>query len=171
MGFRLVSPATEADWRQVDLLVDELKAWDFQQCSALGFSPEEILKVFYPSDSATIKRDSVLPNGALIVALDDSQGVGSAAFHRMTAEACELYNVYVRPSHQGRRIASTMLRQLMRDAKTAGYQSMCLETASFMQPAQRLYQANGFKVREPYRTLDARFHQVTIWMEARLDSQ
>ena len=167
-SIRLLAPTTDEQWRQADTLIAELKEWDVQQSRPLGFDRDEILTAFYPSDAADVRRDSVLPNGYLLIAMDASAPVGCAAFHRMTPDVCELYNVYVRPICRGKGVGSMLLQRLMSDARVAGYNSMRLETATFMHYAHRLYKTNGFKVRAPYRSVAAKFAAVTIWMEARL---
>jgi ribosomal protein S18 acetylase RimI-like enzyme len=167
-SIRLITPATDEQWRLADTLIDELKEWDVLQSRPLGFEREEILSVFYPSDASEVRRDSAPPDGSLLIAMDGSSPVGCAAFRRLTAEVCELYNVYVRPTRRGAGVASMLLQKLMSDATAAGYASMRLETATFMDHAHRLYKTNGFKVRAPYRSLAERFAAVTIWMEAQL---
>src|SRR6185437_7433613 len=107
-------------------------------------------------------------DGRMLVAMDANQPVGCAAFRRLTSNACEAYNVYVRPSHQGRGIASRLLQQLLSDARGMGYRTMCLETATFMLSAHKLYRSLSFRVRSPYRILPDRLTNVTIWMECTL---
>jgi len=165
---RLLSPCTEEEWSRADVLITELKEWDVQQCQALGFDGNDVLSVFYPDDMGSIRRDSVPPSGCFLLAIDASSPVGCAAFRRSAPAVCELYDVYVRPSSQGRGIASMLLRRLMSDAHAAGYQTMVLETASFMHGAHALYRSLHFQVRGPYRTVPLRFAGVTIWMERRL---
>jgi ribosomal protein S18 acetylase RimI-like enzyme len=97
-----------------------------------------------------------------------SSPIGCGAFHQTTAEVCELYEVYVRPTHRGYGIGLMLLQKLMSEAAAAGYKTMRLETATFMQHAHRLYKTCGFKVRAPYRSLAPKFEAVTIWMEAPL---
>ena len=166
-SIRLLAPTTEEEWRHADALIAELQEWDVQQSRPLGLDRDEVLSAFYPSDAADVRRDSVLPNGCFLIAMDASAPVGCAAFHRMTPDVCELYNVYVRPICRGKGVGSMLLQKLMSDARVAGYKSMRLETATFMHHAHRLYKANGFKVRAPYRSVGAKFAAVTIWMEAR----
>jgi hypothetical protein len=45
---------------------------------------------------------------------------------------------------------------------------MCLETASFMRDAHKLYRSIGFEVCDPYRSIPDKFAGVTMWMECRL---
>jgi ribosomal protein S18 acetylase RimI-like enzyme len=166
--FRLIQPDSAQEWAQADRLITELKEWDVQQSRALGFEGEEVLSTFYPASLADIRRDSVPPEGGFLLAMDADLLLGCAAFHRLTATECELYDVYVRPEARGRGVASVLLRRLMSDAKAAGYRAMVLETAVFMREAHRLYRALQFEVRSPYRVLPQRFAAATVWMECRL---
>jgi GNAT superfamily N-acetyltransferase len=149
-------------------LIAELKEWDVQQCQALGFERDDVLSVFYPDDIGAIRRDSVPPNGCFLLAIDACSPVGCATFRRSAPSVCELYDVYVRPSSRGRGIASMLLQRLMSDARSAGYQTMFLETAAFMHSAHSLYRSLHFRVRAPYRTIPSRFAKATIWMECEL---
>jgi len=170
LGIRVVSPATEEDWRHADLLIAELKEWDAQQSQARGFDPDEVMRIFYPEEIADIRRYSVAPEGCLLLAMDAGLPVGCAAFRRLTSEACEAYAVYVRPTCRGRGIGSLLLRRLMRAAREDGYRTMCLETATFMHEAHSIYRSLHFQVCEPYRSIPARHAEATLWMECKLRS-
>ena len=166
---RVISPTNEKDWRDAGLLIAELKAWDARESQALGFDPDEVMSVFYPDDIADIRRYSVAPLGGLLLAMDGELPVGCAAFRRLTADTCEAYDVYVRPNCRRRGLGLLLLRRLMHDAKTYGYRAMCLETATFMRAAHRLYELLHFQIRAPYRSIPARHANATLWMECKLD--
>jgi GNAT superfamily N-acetyltransferase len=164
----IVPATTDEHWRHVGALIAELKEWDVAECQVLGFDRKEVERAFYPNDLATIRRESAPLDGSLLLAMDEERAAGCAAFHRLRDQACELSHVYLRPSHRGQGVAALLLRRVMSNATSAGYKSMFLETATFMRSAHVLYKAHGFKVREPYRQLPARFDAVTISMEAAL---
>lgn len=165
VAIRLLTPSTDDEWKHAEALISELKEWDVRQSQALGFAADEVISVFYPDNIEAIRRQSLQPDGCLIIAVDEIRPVGCAAFHRLTASACELYNVYVRPSHRGRAIGSTLLQRIRGEAKAARYDTMCLETATFMHAAHKLYRNFNFQVRKPYRAVAPRFADATIWME------
>ena len=167
-AIRVISPTTNHEWRQAEILIGELKEWDVRQSEILGFDGDEVGSVFYPDDIGDIRRDSAPPDGCLLLAIDGSLAAGCAAYRRLTPRACEVYDVYVRPTCRGRGIGSTLLRRLVREAKIAGYHAMCLETATFMHEAHRLYTSFDFQRREPYRSIPVRFEKVTLWMECNL---
>jgi GNAT superfamily N-acetyltransferase len=162
------SPTTKGEWDQVDGLLSALKAWDVSQSRALGFTAEDVLDLFYPADIGEIRRNSAPPAGCLLLAVDGCEPLGLAAYRQLTPTACELYDVYVRAVSRGRGIASRLVRALMSQAKSSGYRTMCLETATFMRDAHVLYRALAFKEREPYRRIPEEFVPATMWMECSL---
>ena len=167
----VISPTTDHEWHHAAILIAELKEWDVRQSETLGFDGDEVRSVFYPDDIEDIRRDSAPPEGCLLLAIDGSSTVGCAAYRRLTAHACEVYDVYVRPACRGRGIGSTLLQRLVREARNAGYRAMCLETATFMHEAHRLYTSLDFQVREPYRSIPAKFEKATMWMQCNLGGQ
>ena len=136
---------------------------------ALSKRRPRTLRVFAPATEADWRHA-----GLLIAELKDwdarQSQVGCAAFRRLTSDVCELYDVYVRPSCRRRGIGSALLRRLMHEAMVYGYRTMCLETATFMRDAHRLYELLHFQVRAPYRSIPARYAQATKWMECKLDA-
>jgi hypothetical protein len=90
---RFIAPTIEDEWHHADILIAELKEWDVRQSEALGFDGNEVTSVFYPGDIRDIRRDSVPPEGCLLLAIAGSLPVGCAAYRRLTSNACELYDV------------------------------------------------------------------------------
>lgn len=166
---RVLSPIADDDWIHAELLITELKQWDVQQSQLLGFAYDEVIKVFYPDNIDDIRGQSAPPDGCFAIAMDATVPAGCAGFRRLSGGACELYDVYVRPGHRGRGIGSALVRRLLSQARAGGYEAMYLETASFMLTAHNLYRSLRFQVRKPYRRIPARFADVTIWMECKLN--
>lgn len=165
---RVLSPTTDDEWHYADVLITELKEWDVHESEAFGFTRDEVIDVFYPGGIGDIRRQSEPPDGCFLLAMDGALPVGCAAYRRLSSYACEAYDVYVRPTHRGRRIGSDLMRRLVGAATSAGYDAMCLETAMFMTVAHSLYRSLRFQVREPYRSIPPRFAEGTMWMECRL---
>ena len=155
---RILSPGTEREWRDAETLMSALKSWDLEQSRALGLDADEVARFFYPYDNDWT-------SSVLLLAMDGPSPVGCAAFFRLEAAACELHSVYVRPTSRGAGIAGQLVRQLVEQAREAGYRVMRLETATFMEQAQKLYESLGFRVREPYRSIPPQFAAYTIPME------
>ena len=167
-AIRILSPTTDGEWHHADVLRTELKEWDVHESETFGFTRDEVTEVFYPGEIRDIRRQSEPPDGCFLLAMDATLPVGCAAFRRLTSHACEVYDVYVRPTHRGRRIGSDLMRRLLGAARGAGYDAMCLETAMFMTTAHSLYRSLHFRVREPYRSIPTRFVEGTMWMECML---
>lgn len=155
---RILSPATDQESRDAGTLMSELKDWDLAQSLALGLDAAEVARFFYPDGDHISGR-------ILLLAMDGPSPVGCAAIHRLDDTACELHSVYVRPAGRGAGIAGQLVRQLVDQAREAGYRVMRLETATFMGEAQKLYASLGFRVREPYRPIPPQFAPFTIPME------
>jgi carbonic anhydrase len=165
---RILSPTTEEEWHHAEILMAELKEWDLQQSQGLGFDRDEVIRVFYSDATGDIRRDSMPPDGCLLLAMDGNMPAGCAAVRRLSSSSCELNNVYVRRLCRGRKISSMLVRRLVSDAKSAGYRAMCLETATFMHDAHNLYRSLHFQVCEPYRDVPAKFAKATMWMQCKL---
>jgi len=155
---RILSPATDREWRDAETLMSALKAWDLEQSRALGLDADDVARFFYPYDNDW-------SSSILLLAMDGPSPVGCAAIFRLDDAACELHSVYVRPASRGAGIGGQLVRQLVERAREAGYRVMRLETATFMAEAQKLYAALGFRVREPYRSIPPQFAPFTIPME------
>jgi ribosomal protein S18 acetylase RimI-like enzyme len=89
---------------------------------------------------------------------------------KLSGSACELYNVFVRPTWRGQSIGLKLIQSLLDQARKCGYRVMRLETALFMGDAQKLYQGLGFKTCEPYRQISPHLARVTLWLECQLAS-
>jgi GNAT superfamily N-acetyltransferase len=58
--------------------------------------------------------------------------------------------LYVRDEHRGLGIGRKLLDHLLDEARRAGYSEVCCDTMGFMEAAQRMYLAAGFKLTGPY---------------------
>ena len=90
------------------------------------------------------------PRGALILALEDGGAAGCIALKEMDGERCELKRLYVRPAFRGRGLGRTLTDMIISRARAAGYKEMLLDTLPFLQSAQRIYRAAGFREIEKY---------------------
>ena len=66
------------------------------------------------------------------------------------------------------RIGRLLTQQLISTAQNCGYESMRLETATFMKEAQALYSSLGFRLRDPYRPVPEVLKAITVCMERTL---
>lgn len=90
------------------------------------------------------------PYGALLVAVSGDVLAGMVAYHRHSADRCEMKRLYVRPCCRGRGIGGRLVRAIVERAGKDGYREMVLDTLAPMRPAIRLYTKMGFTACAPY---------------------
>ncbi len=90
------------------------------------------------------------PHGAFYLVHVDGQLAGMGGLRPLGAGACEIKRLYVRPAFRGLQLGQSILQRVLDDAQAFGYQRVCLDSAPFMQSAQRMYSAAGFVDCEPY---------------------
>jgi ribosomal protein S18 acetylase RimI-like enzyme len=94
------------------------------------------------------------PEGALLLAVYNSQVAGCCALRPLAAighpHAAEMKRLYVRPGFRGKGIAYSLIIQVLKKAKEAGYLSVLLDTLQTMKEAQSLYHRMGFQEVMPY---------------------
>lgn len=90
-------------------------------------------------------------HGRILVAVtDDNQVVGCVAFYRHDQNRCEMKRLYVRPQYRNQKIASSLVSNIIKEAKNCGYQEMVLDTIKPLKAAISLYQQFGFQKTQPY---------------------
>ena len=90
------------------------------------------------------------PRSALILAAEDGEAAGCIAMKEMDSTRCELKRLYVRPDFRGRGLGRTLTDMIIARAREAGYEEILLDTLPFLQSAQRIYRAAGFREIEKY---------------------
>ena len=58
--------------------------------------------------------------------------------------------LYIKPEFRGHKIASQLIKTIIEDAKSIGYQTMLLDTLPFLQGSIHLYKKIGFYEIESY---------------------
>jgi ribosomal protein S18 acetylase RimI-like enzyme len=164
----LTSPATELEWHEAGILIDELIDWDLERFRPLGFERADLVGAFYPDNLEDVRRHCSGADGRFLLARGDGDAAGCASFRRQDVHSCELYNVYVRRNYRGYGIGALLLRQLQDDARRAGYRAMYLETATYMHDAHSLYRSLGFAVCGHFRAIPERFAAQTLSMRCDL---
>ena len=76
--------------------------------------------------------------------------VATAAFRRLSAEACEAKRLYVEPAYRHHGIAAALLTRLVEEARGSGYRTLYGDTFPTMAPALALYRKMGFVETGPY---------------------
>ena len=120
---------------------------------AFGLTSMELLGMELPQYVASV-IDKVCgeppPRGAFYLVYVDGALAGMGGLRPLDNGACEIKRIYVRPAARGLHMGQTILRRLLADAQAFGYQRVCLDSAPFMQSAQRIYAAEGFEDCDPY---------------------
>jgi len=94
------------------------------------------------------------PHGAFYLIHVDGELAGMGGLRRIGDGVVEIKRLYVRPAFRGLDLGKSLLRKLLADAREFGYRKIYLDTAPFMQSAQRMYEAAGFLDREPYEGVE-----------------
>jgi len=113
------------------------------------------------------------PQGRFYVVRVDGHVAGMGGLRPLEAGVGELKRIYVRPAYRRLGLGSMLVERLLDDARTLGYRSVRLDSAPFQRPAQRLYEALGFRDRTPYAGTEvpASLHGAWRFMEASLPTQ
>lgn len=87
------------------------------------------------------------PDGALIFATAGRGAdlLGMVALRRLDDSKCEMKRLYVRPAARGQSLGRQLVDECLRQAKSAGYRAMRLDTLDTMTTAQQLYRDYGFR--------------------------
>lgn len=90
------------------------------------------------------------PHGEMIVVMVNKKALGMAAYHRHSDIRCEMKRLYVRPEARGLHLGDTLVQEIIRLARKAGYKEMVLDTIKPLTAAINLYKKYGFEECEPY---------------------
>jgi GNAT superfamily N-acetyltransferase len=86
------------------------------------------------------------PSGCLLLATVGDEPAGCVALKRLDGRACEMKRLYVRDRHRGLGLGRTLAGQILREARSLGYQAIRLDTVpSVMVSAVALYRSLGFR--------------------------
>jgi ribosomal protein S18 acetylase RimI-like enzyme len=156
-----------AHYRHVRRLMRELNEWDRESVVALGLDADAMAAFYYANDD-DLPGPFAPPDGCLLLASDEGEPAGCAAFRRFDDRSCEMKRVYVSPTFRGRRVGRDLVAVLLAKAAEAGYATMRLETTTFMRDAVAMYEQFGFRRVEPYYEIPEIYKSMTIFMERRL---
>jgi putative acetyltransferase len=91
------------------------------------------------------------PSGRLLLAYVDDQLAGCIALRKHDSDTCEMKRLFLRPDFRGMGLGKALVVKIIDEAKTIGYQRMCLDTIpGKMDSAIALYEAMGFQDVSPY---------------------
>ena len=139
----------------IRILFHEYAAWLQIDLCFQGFAQE----------LATLPGSYAPPLGRLLLATAPEGPAGCVALRPISAAACEMKRLFVRPSYRRHGLGRTLAERLIAEAQEIGYSTMRLDTLAFMHDAIRLYKALGFVRRSAYYDTPL---QETVFMELRL---
>ena len=110
------------------------------------------------------------PQGRLLLAELDDQIAGLACMHQIREDMGEVKRMYVRDAFRGQGVGSALLQGVIKEARTAGFSRLRLDSARFMHAAHSLYCAAGFEEIDPYpeSEIPEQFQANWIFMEREL---
>ncbi len=137
-----------------------------EYADSLGFS---LCFQGFDDELANLPGKYAPPTGRLLLAMCDGKIAGCIALKKLDDQKCEMKRLYVRPEHRGKKIGRLLAERLIEEARSIGYQKMCLDTiAGKMATAVAMYRSFGFIEREAY------YHNPephTLYMELDLSSR
>jgi len=160
--------STDTQIAQVRDLFGELAALDLGHVRRLGLSEEDAWRFVFKSGAEILPGDYGPPGGRLLLATVDQKVAGCGAYRRLDAQTCELKRLFVRPEFRGLRVGRRLAESLIETARKAGYRRMLLDTTTYLQAAQQLYAALGFRPCPLYAEIPQSLRAITIAMERAL---
>lgn len=111
---------------------------------------EYLNKQCYNDELEHLESKYGLPYGRLYLAICDNKIVGCIGLRKIDNENCEMKRLYVKPEFRGKKIGSTLVEQVIKEAKSIGYKHILLDTFPFLKNAIKLYKNLGFYETESY---------------------
>jgi ribosomal protein S18 acetylase RimI-like enzyme len=104
----------------------------------------------FERETATLPGLYAPPGGRLLLAIEESFGspgeaIGCVGLRRFDQAVGEMKRLYVRSSLRGKGAGAQLVRSLIAEARSIGYQRMVLDTLPSMEAAQKLYRTLGFR--------------------------
>jgi len=90
------------------------------------------------------------PDGVLLMAMDGRQVAGCVALRKLEDGVCEMKRLYLSPQYRRRGLGRLLAERILNEAAALGYRVMRLDTLDKLKEAMGLYEAMGFRRREPY---------------------
>jgi ribosomal protein S18 acetylase RimI-like enzyme len=84
------------------------------------------------------------PDGAILLALQGDEFVGTVAVRKLVDGICEMKRLYVNPKHRGSSVGVQLAKRIIQKSRDLGYYKMRLDTHPSMTKAHQLYYSLGF---------------------------
>ena len=149
MTHTLETLSTISDTTEIAALLQEYLEWAvplFNTRNNLDLNVENAL------GGALASLPECLPPDGCTVLARGPDGIANAVgfYRRIRADAAEFKRLYLRPEARGNGLGRRLVRQLINEAREAGYLEIYLDTADFMSSAHALYRSEGFRDVECY---------------------
>lgn len=131
MSIRIADPQSEEDLKIIQTLLRRYSDWrDYD--IALGDFDAEVAAPFEAYERILIASDSEKPSGMV-------------AFRKMGPYRCEMKRLWVLPEQQERGIGMALIKAILDQARSDGYEEMFLDTHPSMREARSLYHKVRFR--------------------------
>jgi GNAT superfamily N-acetyltransferase len=154
-----------------ETVAERFAAWLAARDAADEFDAGAYVAGELATDRAALRP---LDSAPLVLAWDGDRAVGCVYLYERTPETAEVKRLYVRESHRGRGLGATLVETLVRAARDAGYGTLRLDTAPFMDRARRLYRTLGFEPfdgADPVTDVPAPLRDEIVYLRRRLDDE
>jgi len=111
------------------------------------------------------------PLGCPVFAWEAGQIAGCGAIRPIDERICELKRMYIRPAFRGLGLGKAIAVHLIEEAQKIRYQTIRLDTATFLSVARGLYRSLGFREIGPYSDLPEEIRKITVFMELEINSR
>ena len=119
-----------------------------EYAASLGFS---LCFQNFDQELKNLPGDYALPDGRLLLAVEDDQLAGCIALRKLSDGVCEMKRLFVRPAHRATGLGRVLAETIIDEARKLGYTHMRLDTIpGKMDRAISLYQSIGFVEIGPY---------------------
>jgi GNAT superfamily N-acetyltransferase len=103
----------------------------------------------FEKEAASLPGAYAPPDGRLLLTIEESPGnpgepAGCVALRKLEQDACEMKRLYVRPAFRGKGVGEGLVKELIAEARSIGYQRI-LDTLPSMNAAHQLYRTLGFR--------------------------
>lgn len=161
---RVVQVETVEQLWQYQALSAELRAWDGEIAAGMGLDLNDSVPESEQPSGDDIPEEFAAPNGRMFLAMFEGQPAGCAGLRFHAPEIGEIKHLFVQPTFRGKGIGRGLMEALISGAREIGYTTLYLNTTSYMQEAQALYRAYGFKDMPPYRDVPEGFRAIELFM-------
>jgi putative acetyltransferase len=127
--------------------MDDAKTLFGEYAGSLGY---DLCFQSFEEELRTLPGRYALPEGRLYVAYVDNMAAGCVALRPLNNNLCEMKRLYIRPAYRGSGFGEKLVRQIISDATTVGYDRIVLDTLETMKAAIHLYSKMGFRAIAPY---------------------